>query len=114
LRKISCRMVLFRQIRPTCQSLPVPIFGFNICPFNYGIKGDFIPELTTNTRHPKAESVQHPFFSPSNRWSLRLDPNSSRSTSSSFNPVMANQDQALHLNPIPFKNIWYYLPQIQY
>jgi hypothetical protein len=63
-------------------------------PSNYGIKGDFIPELTTNTRHPQAESVQHSFFCPSNRWSLRLDPNPSSSTSSSFNPQMANQDQA--------------------
>jgi hypothetical protein len=24
-------------------------FVVNICPFNYGIKGDFIPELTINT-----------------------------------------------------------------
>jgi hypothetical protein len=29
LRKISCQMVLFCQIRPTCQSVPVPIFGVN-------------------------------------------------------------------------------------
>jgi hypothetical protein len=43
---------------------PVPIFGVNICLFNYGIKGDFIPELTTNTQHPPAKSVQHPFFPP--------------------------------------------------
>jgi hypothetical protein len=34
----SCRMVLSRQSRPTCQFPPVPIFGVNICPFNYGIK----------------------------------------------------------------------------
>jgi hypothetical protein len=43
---------------------PVPIFGFNICPFNYGIKGDFILELTINTQHPQAKSAQHPFFPP--------------------------------------------------
>jgi hypothetical protein len=27
---------------------PVPIFGVNICPFNYRIKSYFIPELTIN------------------------------------------------------------------
>jgi hypothetical protein len=58
---------------------PVPIFGVNICPFNYGIKGDFIPELTINTRCPQAKSVPHPFFPPLNRWSLRLDRNPSSS-----------------------------------
>jgi hypothetical protein len=58
----------------------VPIFGVNICPFNYGIKGDFIPKLTINTQRPQAESVPHPFFPPSNRWSLRPDPNPSSST----------------------------------
>jgi hypothetical protein len=59
---------------------PVPIFGVNICPFNYGIKGDFIPELTINTQRPQAKYVQHPFFPPPNRWSLRPDPNPSSST----------------------------------
>jgi hypothetical protein len=58
----------------------VPIFGVNICSFNYGITGDFIPELTINTQRPQAKSVQHPFFLPSNRWSLRPDPNPSSST----------------------------------
>jgi hypothetical protein len=58
---------------------PVPIFGVNICPFNYGIKGVFIPELTINTQRLQAKSVQHPFFPPLNRWSLRLDPNPSSS-----------------------------------
>jgi hypothetical protein len=63
-------------------------------------KSDFIPELTINTRHPQAESVQHPFFSPSNRWSARLDPNPSSLISPSFNLQMANQDQALQVNLI--------------
>jgi hypothetical protein len=27
-------------------------FSVYICPFNYGIKGDFIPELTINTQRP--------------------------------------------------------------
>jgi hypothetical protein len=57
----------------------VPIFGVNICPFNYGIKCDFIPKLTINTQRLQAKSVQHPFFPPSIRWSLRLDPNPSSS-----------------------------------
>jgi hypothetical protein len=35
--------------------------------------------LTINTQRPQAESVQHPFFPPSNRWSLRPDPNPSSS-----------------------------------
>jgi hypothetical protein len=59
---------------------PVPIFDVNICPFNYGIKGDFIPELTINTQRPQSKSVQHPFFPPSICWSLRPDPNPSLST----------------------------------
>jgi hypothetical protein len=42
-------------------------------------KGDFIPELTTNTRRPQAKSVRHPFFPPLNRWSLHLYPNPSSS-----------------------------------
>jgi hypothetical protein len=49
---------------------PVPMFGVNICPFNYRVKYDFIPELTINAQRPQAESVQHPFFPPSNRWSF--------------------------------------------
>jgi hypothetical protein len=109
LRKSSCRTVFYCQIRPTCQSRLVPIFGVNICPFNYGIKGNFILELTINTRRPQAESVQHPFFPPSNCWSLRLDPNPSSSSFPSFNLQMANEDQALQVNPILLKLIRYYL-----
>jgi hypothetical protein len=58
---------------------PIPIFGVNIFPLNYEIKGDFISELTINTQRPQAKFVQHPFFPPLNRWSLRLDPNPSSS-----------------------------------
>jgi hypothetical protein len=43
-------------------------------------KSDFIPELTINAQHLQAESVQHPFFPPSNRWSFHPDPNPSSST----------------------------------
>jgi hypothetical protein len=76
-------------------------------------KSDFIPELTINTQHPQAESAQHPFLSPSNRWSARPDPNPSSSTSPGFNPQMANQDQALQVNLILLKHIQYYRFRIQ-
>jgi hypothetical protein len=65
---------------PHVNLFPIPNFGINICPLNYEIKGDFIPELTINTQRPQAKSVQHPFFPPSNRWNLRSDPNPSSST----------------------------------
>jgi hypothetical protein len=61
--------------------------------------------LTINAQQPQAESVQHPFFPPSNSWSLRPDPNPSSSTFSSFNAQMANQDQALPVNLILLKLI---------
>jgi hypothetical protein len=90
----------------------VPIFGVNICPFNYGIKDDFISELTINTRHPQAKYFQHPFFPPSNRWSLRLDPNPSSSIFPSFNLQMVNPEQALQVNLILLKHIRYYISRI--
>jgi hypothetical protein len=42
-------------------------------------KSDFIPELAINAQRLQAESVQHPFFPLSNRWSFRPDPNPSSS-----------------------------------
>jgi hypothetical protein len=80
LRKSFCRWCSSTKFSPHVSLFPVPIFGVNICPFNYGIKGDFILELTINTERPQAESVQHQFFPLSNRWSLRPDPNPSSST----------------------------------
>jgi hypothetical protein len=74
LRKISCRMVFLTKLGPQVSFFLVPIFGVNICPFNYGIRSDFILELTINAQHLQAESVQHPFFPPSNCWSFRPDP----------------------------------------
>jgi hypothetical protein len=53
-------------------------------------KSDFILELTINTWHPQAESAQHPFFSPSNRWSTRPDPNPSSSIFPDANLQMAD------------------------
>jgi hypothetical protein len=73
--------VFLTKLGPQVSLFPVPIFGVNICPFNYGIKGDFIPELTINAQRLQAESVQHSFFPPSNRWSFRPDPNPSSSIS---------------------------------
>jgi hypothetical protein len=68
------------ELGPQVSLFPVPIFGVNICPFNYGIKDDVIPELTINAQRPQAEFIQHPFFPPSNHWSFRPDPNPSSST----------------------------------
>jgi hypothetical protein len=68
------------KLGPQVSLFPVPIFGVNICPFNYGIKDDFIPELTINAQRPQDKSVQHLFFHPSNRWSCRPDANPSSST----------------------------------
>jgi hypothetical protein len=80
LRKTYAEWCSSTKFGPHVSQFPVPIFSVNICPFNYGIKGDFILELTINTQRPQAESVQHSFFPPSNRWSLRPDPNPSSST----------------------------------
>jgi hypothetical protein len=66
-------------------------------------------ELTINAQRLQAESVQHPFFPPSNRWSFRPD---RFINLSSFNLQMANQDQALQVNLILLRLIRYYLSQI--
>jgi hypothetical protein len=34
---LPCRMEFFTKFGPQISLLPVPIFGVNICPFNYGI-----------------------------------------------------------------------------
>jgi hypothetical protein len=69
----------FTKLGPQVNLFPLPIFGVNICPFNYAIKSDFIPELTINAQRIQAEFVQHPFFPLSTRWSFRPDPNPSSS-----------------------------------
>jgi hypothetical protein len=38
--------IFFTGLDPQIRLLPVPNFGVNICPFNYGIKSNFIPKLT--------------------------------------------------------------------
>jgi hypothetical protein len=77
--ELPAEWCFFTKLVPQVSPFPVPIFGVNICPFNYGIKGDFILELTINAQRLRAKSVQHPFFPLSNRWSLRSDPNPSSS-----------------------------------
>jgi hypothetical protein len=77
--KFPAEWCFFTKPGPQISLFPVPNFGVNICPFNYGIKSDFIPELTINAQRLQAKSVQHPFFPPANRWSLRSDPNPSSS-----------------------------------
>jgi hypothetical protein len=37
------------ELDPQIRLLPLPNLGVNICPFNYGIKSDFVPELTPAT-----------------------------------------------------------------
>jgi hypothetical protein len=77
--EFSAEWCFFTKLGLQVSPFPVPIFGVNICPFNYGIKSDFIPELTINAQRLWAKSVQHPFFPLANCWSLRSDPNPSSS-----------------------------------
>jgi hypothetical protein len=83
-RKYLCRILsgeflaewcFFTKLGPQVSPFPAAIFGVKICPFNFGIKSDFIPELTINAERLRAKSVQHPFFPLANRWSLHSDPN---------------------------------------
>jgi hypothetical protein len=57
-------LCFFTKLGPQVSLFPVPIFGVNIFPFNYGIKSDFIPELTINAQRLRAKSIQQPFFPP--------------------------------------------------
>jgi hypothetical protein len=42
--KFPAEWRFFTKLGPQVSLFPVPIFGVNICPFNYGIKSDFIPK----------------------------------------------------------------------
>jgi hypothetical protein len=77
--KFPVEWCFLTKLDPQVSLFPAPIFGVNICPFSYGIKSDFIPELTINAQRLQTESVQHPFFDPSNHWSFHPDPNPSSS-----------------------------------
>jgi hypothetical protein len=88
--------------------LPVPNFGVNICPFNYGIKGDFILKLTPIANVFKLNLL--------NTYSL-----SSQSIGASvqiqtlgylfpkLKSPMAGQNQAAQVNSIPVSFIRHYL-----
>jgi hypothetical protein len=43
----------FTKLGPQIRLPSVPNFGVNICPFNYGIKSDFIPKLTPIAKFSK-------------------------------------------------------------
>jgi hypothetical protein len=116
--KLLCRILLkkpsffwtdfFIKLGPQIRLLPVPNFGVNICPFNYGIKSVFIPELT-----PIANVSRLNLF---NTYSL-----SSQSVGASvqiqtlghlfpkLKSPMAGQNQAAQVNFIPVSFIRHYL-----
>jgi hypothetical protein len=75
------RMVFITKLSPQVSLSPVPFFGVNICPFNYGVK-----EIA---RRLQVKSVQH-HFPPVIRWSLRPDQNPRPSTFK-LKPSMADQ-----------------------
>jgi hypothetical protein len=83
-RELLCRIFLekpsffrtdfFTKLGPQFRLLPVPNFGVNICPFNYGIKVIY-SEIDSNRQRLQIESVQHLFSLPAIHRSLRPDPN---------------------------------------
>jgi hypothetical protein len=73
----------FSKLGPQVSLFPVPIFGVNICPFNYRIKDDFIPELTINAQHPDP-NPSSPTFQESSNGEPRP------SSSSKFHPPQAH------------------------
>jgi hypothetical protein len=78
-RKFFAEWYSFAKFGPHVSLFLDQFLVLTYAPFNYGIKDDFNPELTINAQRSQAESVQHPFFPPSNRWSCHLDPNPSSS-----------------------------------
>jgi hypothetical protein len=78
-------------------------------------KSDFIPELTINAQRLRAKSVQHPFLLLAICWSLRSDPNP-RSSISKLKSPMADQNQAVQVNLVPFRSIRYcfFNPQLRF
>jgi hypothetical protein len=69
-----CRTGFVTKLGPQISLFPVPIFGVNICPFNYGIKW-FYSEIDYKRQRLQVKSVQHLFFLPAIQRSLRSDPN---------------------------------------
>jgi hypothetical protein len=58
----------------------VPIFGVNICPFNYGIKRWFYSGIDHKYSTSPGQICSTPVLSSFKLWSLRLDPNPSSPT----------------------------------
>jgi hypothetical protein len=93
----------FTKLGPQIRLPPVPIFGVNICPFNYGIKVILFRnwlQLPTSS----SQSVQHLFSLPAIHRSLRPDPNP-RSSFPKLKSSMAGQNQAAPGNFIPLRFI---------
>jgi hypothetical protein len=80
--------------------------GPQVSPFPIQLrdKSDFILELTINAQRLRAKSVQHPFLLLAICWSLRSDPNP-WSSISKLKSSMADQNQAVQVNLIPFRSI---------
>jgi hypothetical protein len=58
---LPCRTGFVTKLGPQISLFPVPIFGVNICPFNYGIKW-FYSEINCKHQYLQVKSVQHLFF----------------------------------------------------
>jgi hypothetical protein len=83
-RKLLCRIfwrnlpppdeIFFTKLGPQIRLSPVPNFGVNICPFNYGIKVILFWNWL-NCQRLQVKSVQHLFSLLAIHRSLRPDPN---------------------------------------
>jgi hypothetical protein len=102
------------KLGPQIRLPPVPIFGVNICPFNYGIKVIY-SEIDCDCQRLQVKSVQHLLSLPAIHRSLRPDRNP-RSFFPKLKSSMAGQNQAAQVNFIPVSFIRHYsfrfLPQI--
>jgi hypothetical protein len=117
-RKLLCRILLkklsffwtdfFIKLGPKIGLLPVPNFGVNICPFNYGIKSDFIPKLT-----PIASVFRLNLFNTYSLSSQSIGASVQIQTLGHLFPKlkfpMAGQNQAAQVNFIPVSFIRHYL-----
>jgi hypothetical protein len=99
------RMLFITKLGPQVSLSPVPFFGVNIYPFNYGIKVILFRNWP-QTLDVFKSNLFNTIFPPVIRWSLRSDPNP-RSSNFKLKPSMA--DQALQVNFIPLRSIRYYL-----
>jgi hypothetical protein len=116
--KLLCRILLkkpsffwtdfFIKLGPQIRLLPVPNFGVNICPFNYGIKSDFIPKLT-----PIANVFKLNLFNTYSLSSQSIRASVQIQTLGRLFPKlkspMADQNQAAQVNFIPVSFIRHYL-----